>query len=154
MTHSADCFSDFRLGDDKARISDNHLIDLVGYGTLAVAFPGDVSVKLLDVGYVPNFNLVSLMAAHKQGRSWNTTWRRTLTRTTPTRPKVGVRSMVWLSAAGVHLYRAFLGCRSASPYLLQGGVRSYGRRGEISPFRERSVSVSDTQSGVAEYWSV
>ena len=69
MTHSADLLSDVRLCDDKVRIGDNHLIDVVGYGTLTVVFPGDLTVKLLDVAYMPDlaFNLFSLMAAHKQG---------------------------------------------------------------------------------------
>ena len=55
--------------DDKVRIGDNHMIDVVGYGTLTVVFPGDLTVKLLDVAYVPElaFNMFSLMAAHKQG---------------------------------------------------------------------------------------
>ena len=48
--------------------------------------------------------------------SWITTWRRTWTRTTPTRPTIGVRSLAWLSVAGVHLCRGFLGHRNASPY--------------------------------------
>ena len=41
----------------------------MGYGTLTVVFPGDLTVKLLDVAYMPDlaFNLFSLMAAHKQG---------------------------------------------------------------------------------------
>ena len=57
-----------RLGDDKVRVGDNHLIDVVEYRTLTVVFPGDLTVKLLDVAYVPDiaFNLFSLMAAHKQ----------------------------------------------------------------------------------------
>ena len=69
MTRSADLLSDVRLCDDKVRIGDNHLIDVVGYGTLTVVFPGDLTVNLLDVAYVPDlaFNLFSLMAAHKQG---------------------------------------------------------------------------------------
>ena len=39
-------------------------MDVVGYGTLTVVFPGDLTVKLLDVAYVPElaFNLFSLMA--------------------------------------------------------------------------------------------
>ena len=74
MTHSADISSDIRLCDDKVRIGDNHLIDVVGYGTLTVVFPGDLTVKLLDVAYVPEiaFNLFSLMAAHKQGVAFTT----------------------------------------------------------------------------------
>ena len=59
MTHSAGLLSDVRLGDDKVRVGDNHLIDVVGYGTLTVVFPGDLTVKLLDLAYVPDiaFNL-------------------------------------------------------------------------------------------------
>ena len=55
--------------NDKARIGDNHLIDVVGYGTLTVVFPGDLTVKLMDVGYVPYlpFDFFSLMAAHEHG---------------------------------------------------------------------------------------
>ncbi|CAN0295766.1 unnamed protein product, partial [Laminaria digitata] len=69
MTHSADFLSDVRLCDDKVRIGDNHLIDVVDYGTLTAVFPGDLTVKLLDVAYVPDiaFNLFSLMAAHEHG---------------------------------------------------------------------------------------
>ena len=69
MTHSADPLSDVRLRNHKIRIGDNHLIDGVGYGTLTVVFPGDLTVKLLDVGYVPAlaFKLFSLMAAHEHG---------------------------------------------------------------------------------------
>ncbi|CAM9259353.1 unnamed protein product, partial [Laminaria digitata] len=67
MTRSADLLSDVRLCDDKVRIGTNHLIDVVGYGTLTVVCPGDLTVNLLDVAYVPDlaFNLFSLMAAHK-----------------------------------------------------------------------------------------
>ena len=55
--------------DDKVRIGDNHMIDVVGYGTLTVVFPGDLNVKLLDVAYMPELalNLFSPMAARKQG---------------------------------------------------------------------------------------
>ncbi|CAN0391720.1 unnamed protein product [Laminaria digitata] len=69
MTHSADFLSDVRPCDDKVGIGDNHLIDVVGYGTLTAVFPGDLTVKLLDVTYVPDiaFNLFSLLAAHKHG---------------------------------------------------------------------------------------
>ena len=44
------------------------MIDVVGYGALTVVFPGDLTVKLLDVAYVPDlaFNLFSLMAAHER----------------------------------------------------------------------------------------
>ena len=73
MTHSADVLSDVTLCDDKDRIRENHLIDVVGYGTQTV-FPGDLTVKLLDVAYVPEiaFSLFSLMAAHKQGVAFTT----------------------------------------------------------------------------------
>ncbi|CAN0489553.1 unnamed protein product, partial [Scytosiphon promiscuus] len=71
MTHSADLLSEIRLTDDKIRISDNHPIDVlvVGYGTLTVVFTGDLTVKLLNVAYVPEIasNPFSLMAVHKQG---------------------------------------------------------------------------------------
>ena len=70
FTHSADLLSDVRLcEDDKVRIGDNHRIDVLGYGTLTAVFPGDLTVKLLDKAYVPDivFNLVSILAAHKQG---------------------------------------------------------------------------------------
>ena len=36
MTHLADLLSDVRLCDDKVRIGDNHLIDVVGCGTRTV----------------------------------------------------------------------------------------------------------------------
>ncbi|CAN0062318.1 unnamed protein product, partial [Laminaria digitata] len=69
MTRSADLLGDVRLCDDKVRIGDNHLVDVVGYGTLTLVFPGDLTVKLLDAAYVPDlaFNLFSLMAAHMHG---------------------------------------------------------------------------------------
>ena len=74
MTHSADLLSDVRLCYDKVRIGDNHLIDVEGYGTLDVVFPGDLSVKLFDVAYVLDitFNLFSPTAAHKQGVRFTT----------------------------------------------------------------------------------
>ena len=49
MTHLADLLSDVRLGNDKVRGGDGHLIEVVGYGTLTVVFPEDLTVKLLDV---------------------------------------------------------------------------------------------------------
>ncbi|CAN0277930.1 unnamed protein product, partial [Laminaria digitata] len=69
MMHSAEFLGDVRLCDDKVRIGYNHLIDVVGYGTLTAVFSGDFTVKLLDVAYVPDiaFNLFSLTAAHKHG---------------------------------------------------------------------------------------
>ena len=59
---------------EKVRIGDNHLIDVVGYGTLTVVFPGDLTFKLVDVGYVPDlaFNFFSLMTAHEQGVGFTT----------------------------------------------------------------------------------
>lgn len=56
ITNSADFLSDVRLCDGKVkvRIGDNHLIDVVGYDTLAVGFQGDLTVKPLDVAYVPD----------------------------------------------------------------------------------------------------
>ena len=69
MTHSADLLSDVRLSDDKGRICDNHLIDVVGYGTRTVVFPGDLNVELCNVAFMLDLalNLFSLMAALKQG---------------------------------------------------------------------------------------
>ena len=55
LTHSVDQLSDVRLCNDKVKIGDNDLIDVVDGGTLAVVFPGDLTVKLLDVGYMPYF---------------------------------------------------------------------------------------------------
>ena len=74
MVHSADQLSDPRLCNDKVKIGDNHLINVVGYGTLTVVFTGDLTVKLLDVGYVPDlaFNLFSLIAAHTHGVGFTT----------------------------------------------------------------------------------
>ena len=69
ITHSADLLSDVRLCGDKARIGNNHLVDVVGYGTLTVVFPGDLTVTTLDVAYMPDLAFIcfSLTAAHKQG---------------------------------------------------------------------------------------
>ena len=57
-----------------SRIGDKHLIDVVGYDTLTVAFPGDLFVKLLDVAYVPDiaFNVFSMTPTHKQGERFTT----------------------------------------------------------------------------------
>ena len=43
-------------------------------GTLTLVFPGDLTVKLLDVTHVPDiaFKLSPLMAAHKQGVRFTT----------------------------------------------------------------------------------
>ena len=61
MTHPARPLSDVRLSDDKVRVGNNHLTEVV--------FPEDLIVKPLDVAYMPDiaFNLFSLMAVHKQG---------------------------------------------------------------------------------------
>ena len=69
MTRSADMMHDTRPTKDKVRIGDSRMIDIVGYGTLTVVFPGNLTVKLLDVAYVPDLscNLFSLMAAHRRG---------------------------------------------------------------------------------------
>ncbi|CAN0005296.1 unnamed protein product, partial [Laminaria digitata] len=54
---------------DKVSVGDSRMIDIVGYGTLTVVFPGNLTVKLSDVAYVPDLscNLFSLMAAHRRG---------------------------------------------------------------------------------------
>ena len=69
ITNSADLLSDVRLCDDKVSIGDKRLIDVVAYDTLTDVFPRYLTVKLLDVAYVPDvtFNLFSLVTAHKQG---------------------------------------------------------------------------------------
>ena len=46
-TRSADLLSDVRLCDDKVRIGNNRLIDVVGNGTLTVVFPGDPTVNCM-----------------------------------------------------------------------------------------------------------
>ena len=74
MTRSADLLSDIRLCDDKGRVGDNHLIDVLWYDTLTVASAGDLNVKLLDVACVQDitFNLFSLMAARTAGIRFTT----------------------------------------------------------------------------------
>ena len=69
VTLSADPLNDVPLCNDKVGIGGNHLIDVIGYGTLTVVFPANLAVILLDVGYVwdMTLNLFSLMAAHKHG---------------------------------------------------------------------------------------
>ena len=49
-------------------------MDDAGYGTQTVVFPGNLTVKVLDVAYVPDlaFNLFLLMTAHKQGVGFTT----------------------------------------------------------------------------------
>ena len=46
----------------------------MGYGTLTVVFPGDLTVKVLDVAHMLDiaFNSFSLMAAHEQGVRFTT----------------------------------------------------------------------------------
>ena len=74
MTRSADMMHGIRPTSDKVRISDSRVIDIVGYGTLTVVFPGSLTVKLLDVTYVPalSCNLFSLMAARRRGVGFRT----------------------------------------------------------------------------------
>ena len=59
MTHSADLLSDVQLcDDDNVRIGGNPVIDVMGYDTLTVVFPGYLTVKRLDVAYVPDIALI------------------------------------------------------------------------------------------------
>ena len=60
--------------NDKVRIGNNHVIEIMGYDTMIVIFPGDPNVKLVDVADVPgmSFNLFSLMAAHTQEEKFTT----------------------------------------------------------------------------------
>ncbi|CAN0006538.1 unnamed protein product, partial [Laminaria digitata] len=73
MTRSADMMRDIRPTIDKVTTGDSRMIDIVGYGTLTVVFPGNLSVKqlvkLLDVAFVPDLscNMFSLTAAHRRG---------------------------------------------------------------------------------------
>ena len=71
--HSAYLLSDVRQCD-KVMIGDNRLIDIVGHGTLIYVFPEDLTVKLLDVAYMPDiaFNVFSVIAAHRQGVRFTT----------------------------------------------------------------------------------
>ena len=57
---------DMRPTNDKVRMGDSRMIDIMGYGTLTVVFLGNLTVKLLDAAYVPDLscNLFSLMAGH------------------------------------------------------------------------------------------
>lgn len=50
------------------------MIDIIGYGTLTVVFQGNLTVKLLDVTYVPDTScfLRSLMADHWRGVGFRT----------------------------------------------------------------------------------
>ena len=68
MTRSTDTMHDIRPTHDKVRIGDSRMIDIVGYGTLTVVFPWNLTVKLLDVAYAPDLscNLFSFMAAHRR----------------------------------------------------------------------------------------
>ena len=69
MTRSAGMMHNMRRTNDKVRIGDSRMIDIVGYGTLTVVFSGNLTVKLCDKAYVPDLscNLFSLMAAHRCG---------------------------------------------------------------------------------------
>ena len=71
MTHSPDLLSDVRLGDDRVRVGDNHLIHVMGYGILTLVFQGDVTVKLLcqtsGCGLRAGHRVFSLLAAHRAG---------------------------------------------------------------------------------------
>ena len=74
ITRSADMMHGMRPTNDKVGIGDSRTIDIVGYGTLTVVFPGNLTVKLLDVAYVPDrsCNLFSLMAAHRRSLGFRT----------------------------------------------------------------------------------
>ena len=72
MTRSADLLRDMQPSEDKARIGNDTLVDVEGYGSLTVVFPNKaegVTVRLEKVAYVPSsaFNPFPLMAAHTRG---------------------------------------------------------------------------------------
>ena len=73
-TRFADMMRDIRPTIDKVRAGDSRLIDIVGYGALTVAFPGNLTVKLLDVAFMPQLsrNRFSLMTAHRPGVGFKT----------------------------------------------------------------------------------
>ena len=56
MTRTADMMHNMRSTSDKVTIGDSRMIDIVGYGTLNVVFPGNLTVELLDVVYVPDLS--------------------------------------------------------------------------------------------------
>ena len=68
MIRSADMMHDVQPTNDKVRVEDHRTIDIVGYGTLSVVFPGNLTVKPLEVAYVPGLSsdLSSLMAARRR----------------------------------------------------------------------------------------
>ena len=45
MTRSADMMHDMRPRNDKVRIGDRRMIDMVGYSTLTVVLPGNLTVS-------------------------------------------------------------------------------------------------------------
>ena len=71
MTRSADLLYGLHPTEDKkAKIGNDTLIGVEGYGSLTVAFPnkeGGVAIRLEKVAYVPDlaFNFFSFMTAHK-----------------------------------------------------------------------------------------
>ena len=73
-TRFADMMRDIRPTIDKVRAGDSRLIDIVGYGALTVAFPGNLTVKLLDVAFMPQLsrNRFSLMTSHRRGVGFKT----------------------------------------------------------------------------------
>ena len=71
---SADMMRDIRPTIDKVRAGASRLVDIVGYGAPTVAFPGNLTVKLLDVAFMPQLsrNRFSLMTAHRPGVGFKT----------------------------------------------------------------------------------
>ena len=71
---SADMMRDIRPTIDKVRAGASRLVDIVGYGAPTVAFPGNLTVKLLDVAFMPQLsrNRFSLMTSHRRGVGFKT----------------------------------------------------------------------------------
>ena len=68
MTRSADMTHDLRPTHEKVRVGYSRTIDIVGYCTLTVAFPGNLTVKLLDVAYVPVYLAICFVDGRSQAR--------------------------------------------------------------------------------------
>ena len=49
MIRSAYIICNIRTTNDKVRVGESHMIDVVGYGTLTVVFPGSLRVRMLDI---------------------------------------------------------------------------------------------------------
>lgn len=74
MARSAGILRTIRPTNDEVGIGDSLVIRILGYGTLTIVLPGNLTVKLLDVAGVPDrsCSLFELMAAHRGGVGFRT----------------------------------------------------------------------------------